>query len=365
MSPRRRTLPELLLVPPRPRETPTTAPVAQSPHWSTTPDSLVAWGWYVNGRRQDTDDLATASHRARHGEGFVWMGLHDPTDADMAEFARGFRLHPLAIEDAVEGHTRSKLERFDDTLFAVVSTVAYVEHEEITESSEIVSTGQIMVFLGPHFVLTVRRGENTPLRSLRQDLEADPDKLAEGAHMVLYKVLDAVVDDYNQVVEEFETDVDDIEEDVFSEDGNHIERLYQIKRQLIEFRRAVAPLAVPLNQLALRNYETIPESAKAYFREVADHHLEAREAIGSFDDVLTNIMQASIARVSLSDNRDMRKISAYLAILVWPTTVGAVYGMNFINMPELRLHYGYFFALLLMAVLMLVTGWFFRRRRWL
>ncbi len=330
------------------------------------PDSLVAWGWYVDGVRQDADDLAAATARAHEGEGFVWMGLKDPDDADMEQFARSFRLHPLAIEDAVEGHPRSKLEVFGDTLFTVISTVDYVEHETITETSEIVTTGQIMVFVGPHFVLTVRRGATTHLTALRARMEAEPDRLARGPHVVLYAVLDRVVDDYARVVDEFENDIDAIEADVFSsQDGGEVGRVYQIKRELIEFRRAVVPLAQPLGLLATQSFPVIPESAQAYFREVADHHLAAREAIVSFDDMLTNIMQASIAQVSLKDNQDMRKISAAVAILAVPTTLGAVWGMNFEHMPELRLRYGYAGALLAMVLAMAVTYVFFRRRNWL
>lgn len=371
VPPFRRTLPDLLMGPTRPVIEPAATaarrrPGMRMPRWTSTPDSLVAWGWYVEGLRMEVDDLDVASSRAAAGEGFVWLGLHDPTDADMAEFARRFDLHPLAIEDAVEGHTRSKLELFDDTLFAVISTVAYVDHDAVTETSEIVSTGQIMVFVGPNFVMTVRRGQNTPLRTLRSKLEAQPERLAEGPATVLYSVLDRVVDDYMRVVSEFDTDIDEIEADVFGDqDGHEIDRVYQLKRELIEFKRAVVPLGQPLNQLALRSFPTIPEEARAYFREVADHHLEAREAIASFDDMLSNIMQASMARVSLDENADMRKISAAVAILAVPTTIGAVYGMNFDYMPELHTHYGYFFVLAAMATAMLITYGFFRRRHWL
>lgn len=330
------------------------------------PDSLVAWGWYVDGVRMEGADLAAATDRARAGEGFVWMGLKDPTDADMSGFARSFDLHPLAIEDAVQGHPRSKLDVFDDTVFTVMSTVDYVEHATLTDTSEIVTTGQIMLFLGPHFVLTVRRGEASPLRTLRARLEAEPERLAQGPHIVLHAVLDLVVDDYLRVVDAFENDIDEIEADVFgSQDGGEVGRVYQIKRELIEFRRAVVPLGQPLSRLATGSFTTVPESARAYFREVADHHLGAREAIVSFDDMLTNIMQASLARVSLKDNQDMRKISAAVAILAVPTTLGAVWGMNFQYMPELHAHYGYAAALIVMLAAMGATFLFFRRRNWL
>lgn len=191
------------------------------------PDSVVAWGLYVDGVRRDVADLDVAVQHASSGEGFVWLGLKDPSDEDMAGFAERFHLHPLAIEDAVEGHTRSKLEQFGNTLFCVISTVAYVDHAEITDSSEIVSTGQIMVFVGDHFVMTVRRGEHAQLQAMRAKLEARPERLAHGTFEVLYAVLDKVIDDYLQVVEEFETDIEEVETAVFSRQGTHeVDRVY-------------------------------------------------------------------------------------------------------------------------------------------
>lgn len=362
-----RSLPELLL-----KQQNQQAPrqnrrsTLRRPQWNTTPDSVVAWGWYVDGERVDTDDLDLASQRASEGEGFVWLGLKDPTDADMAQFARRFDLHPLAIEDAVEGHTRSKLEVFDDTVFTVVSTVNYIDHDITDEAPEIVETGQIMVFMGPNFVMTVRRGESTPLQTLRRRLENQPQRLSEGPYFVLYSVLDVIVDDYGRVVTEFETDVEELEVEVFSaRDDKEIDRLYAVKRELIEFRRAVVPLTAPLAQLANRSFPNIPEDARAYFREVADHHTEAREAIQSFDDMLSNMMDATIARVSLEDNRDMRRMSAALAVLVPPTTIGSVYGMNFDRMPELHTQYGYFVALGVMFTAMLSIYLWFRHKKWL
>ncbi|HIW29985.1 MAG TPA: magnesium/cobalt transporter CorA [Candidatus Luteococcus avicola] len=334
--------------------------------WATTPDSVQAWGWYVDGEKQKCDVLDLATERAKEGEGFVWLGLKDPTDEDMSRFARQFDLHPLAIEDAVEGHTRSKLEQFGDTLFCVISTVAYVDHEAVTETSEIVSTGQIMVFLGENFVMTVRRGENTPLYLLRQQLEREPEDLALGPAYVLYKVLDRIVDDYMQVVSDFETDIDEVEEDIFAQSGTTgVDRVYNLKRELIEFKRSVVPLAAPLSALSTRTYPVVPPETRAYFREVADHHTDARESILSFDEVLSTILQAGLARVGVADNQDMRRLSAVVAVLAVPTTLGAVYGMNFDNMPELHTRYGYFVVLAVMVLGMAACIAYFRDKGWL
>ncbi|GAB3623533.1 magnesium and cobalt transport protein CorA [Mariniluteicoccus endophyticus] len=333
---------------------------------SQPPSSVVAWALYENGERVDCDDLDVATGHAVAGRGFVWLGLKDPSDDDMAGFATKFNLHPLAIEDAVEGHTRSKLEQFGDTLFAVISTVAYVDHAELTDSSEIVSTGQVMVFVGQNFVMTVRRGEHAQLRTLRSRMEAEPGRLANGPYEVLYAVLDKIIDDYLAVVQEFETDIEEVETDVFARQGKtEIDRVYQLKRELIEFKRSVVPLGAPLAALATRDLAAIPAEARAYFRELSDHHVEAREAIQSFDEVLTTIMSAALARLSFDDNQDMRKISAWVAIVAVPTMIAGIYGMNFENMPELKMQYGYYGALGLMAAVSFALFIFFHRNKWL
>lgn len=342
------------------------AHLAGTPGTEETPSSVVAWAHYLDGVRTDCTDLAVATHHAVQGKGFVWLGLKDPSDEDMAGFATQFNLHPLAIEDAVEGHSRSKLEQFGDTLFAVISTVAYVDHTELTDSSEIVSTGQVMIFVGNNFVMTVRRGEQSQLRTLRSRLEADPGRLIRGPAEVLYSVIDKIVDDYLQVVADFEQDIDEIEGLVFSRQGTHqINRVYNLKRELIEFKRCVVPLGAPLQALASRPLVTIPDHMRAYFRELSDHHLEAREAVQSFDEVLSTILSAALARASVEDNQDMRKISAWVAIVAVPTMIAGIYGMNFDNMPELHWRYSYFVVVGMIVLVMATLYVGFRRNRWL
>ena len=333
---------------------------------SPPPSSVIAWAWYVDGVRRPVENLTTAARLACDGDGFVWLGLKDPIDSDLQAIASQFDLHPLAIEDAVHGHTRSKLEMFGDDLFMVISTVAYVDHEELTDTSEIVSTGQVMIFLGDHFVITVRRGEHAQLSSLRRSLEADPDRLAKGPSEVLYAIADKIIDDYLEVVARFEKDLDETESWVFSRQGKHeVERVYQLKRELIEFKRCVVPLGAPLLRLATRDLPVIPTEARAYFRELADNHTEAREAVAAFDEVITSILQAGLARASVADNEDMRRISAWVAIVVVPTMIAGIYGMNFNNMPELTWRYGYFGILIVMALIMLALYAGFKRNKWL
>ncbi len=358
-TPQRRTFSNLSPFGRRPA--PILAPVP-----TRTPSSVIAWAWYVDGVRRPVESLSVAARKAGAGDGFVWLGLKDPTDDDLEELASQFDLHPLAIEDAAYGHTRSKLEMFDNDLFMVISTVSYVEHEELTDTSEVVATGQVMVFLGNHFVITVRRGEHAQLSSLRRALEADPERLARGPSEVLYAIADKIIDDYLDVVAEFEKDLDELESAVFSRGGSHeVDRVYQLKRELIEFRRCVMPLGAPLLRLATRELPVIPPEARAYFRDLADHHTEAREAVASFDEVLSSILQAGLARASVADNEDMRRISAWVAIVAVPTMVAGIYGMNFENMPELHWHYGYFMVLGLIAAIMIGLYIGFKRNRWL
>jgi magnesium transporter len=333
---------------------------------SPPPDSSIAWAWYVNGVRRPAEDLSVAARLANEGEGFVWLGLKDPRDEDLMALASQFDLHPLAIEDAAHGHTRSKLEMFGNDLFMVISTVSYVEHEELTATSEVVATGQVMVFLGENFVITVRRDEHAQLSSLRRTMEADPTRLARGPSEVLYAIADKIIDDYLDVVAEIEKDIDEIESLVFARHARRdVERVYQLKRELIEFKRCVMPLGAPLLRLATRELPVIPPQAKAYFRELADHHTEAREAVASFDEVLSSILQAGLARASVADNEDMRKISGWVAIVVVPTLVAGIYGMNFDTMPELHWRYGYFIVLGVMLLIMISLYLGFKRNKWL
>jgi magnesium transporter len=328
--------------------------------------SIIAWAWYVDGVRRPAGSLTQAARNAQDGEGFVWLGLKDPDNDDLEALSSQFALHPLAIEDAVNGHDRSKLETFGDDLFMVVSTVAYVDHEEMTETAEVVTTGQVMIFLGDHFVITVRRGEHAQLSALRRSLEADPERLSRGPSEVLYAITDKIIDDYMVVVDEIEKDVDEVESAVFARGGSHeVDRVYQLKRELIEFKRCVLPLGAPLMRLATRELPVVPPQARAYFRELADHHTQVREAVASFDEVLSSILQAGLARASVADNEDMRKISAWVAIIAVPTMAAGIYGMNFDNMPELHWHYGYYMFLGLITVIMVALYAGFKRNRWL
>ncbi|MFD9396107.1 magnesium and cobalt transport protein CorA [Streptomyces sp. NPDC060000] len=313
-------------------------------------------------------DLVDTVQRVRkNGHGFVWLGLHEPTNDEFAGIAELFDLHPLAVEDAVEAHQRPKVERYGETLFAVFKTVCYVEHEELTATSEVVDTGEIMVFVGRDFVITVRHGRHGSLGPLREELEADATQLAKGPSAVLHAIADHVVDDYLNVIDAVQLDIDQVETDVFAPNGARADpgRIYQLKRELLELKRAVVPLGRPLLDLADRPVRVVDPEIQAYFRDVSDHLLRATEQIAAFDELLNSILQAHLAQVTVAQNEDMRKITAWAAVIAVPTMVCGVYGMNFDNMPELHWRFGYPLVIGVISVACWVLYRGFRRNGWL
>ena len=313
-------------------------------------------------------DLVEDVERLRKSEdGFVWLGLHEPTDDEFAGIAELFDLHPLAVEDAVEAHQRPKLERYGDTLFAVFKTVCYVEHKELTATSEIVNTGEIMVFIGPAFVITVRHGRHGSLGPLREELEAHPHQLAKGPAAVLHAIADHVVDDYLSVTDAVQEDIDQVEMDVFADNGARLDpgRIYQLKRELLELKRAVVPLGRPLQELSTRPTRVIDPEIQTYFRDVSDHQLRATEQIAAFDELLNSILQAHLAQVSVAQNADMRRITAWAALIAVPTMLTGVYGMNFTYMPELHWRIGYPLVMAVIAVGCFALYRGFKRNGWL
>jgi len=330
-------------------------------------DAVVDWGLYKDGVRQPRDGFDAACHAARCGGGFLWLGMHEPDVRQLAQLGVVFGLHPLAVEDAANTRQRPKLERYDDVLFLTLRTLAYVEREERDdEGGDIVETGSVMVFVGEHFVITVRHGRHASMGELRRKLEGDPAQLALGPSAVLHAVADKVVDDYLAVVDAVNEDIEEIETSVFaSRVPTDIERIYQLKRDVIEMKRTVAPLALPLRELAERPRRQIHPDIREYFRDVEDHHARVREQVASFDEVLTSILQAALARLSIAENEDMRKISAWVAIAAVPTMIAGIYGMNFQHMPELRESWGYPAVLALMAIICGALYRGFKRNRWL
>ncbi|MEU6472822.1 magnesium/cobalt transporter CorA [Streptomyces massasporeus] len=324
---------------------------------------------YRDGQRTEgPEDLSDALGEARTAGGFVWIGLHEPTEAEFDHVTREFGLHPLAVEDALKAHQRPKLEVYDDSLFVVLKPVAY------EPKSDTVSSGEIMIFLGDGFVVTVRHGEGSPLKAVRHRLEHEPELLGKGPTAVLYAVADATVDHYLDVATELQTDLEGLEAEVFSPDGggsrNTASRIYDFKRQVLEFRRATGPLAPPMSRLAgtASTGVTVPfvdDRARPFFRDVSDHLTRVNDSVENLDRLVSDILSAHLAQMSVRQNDDMRKISAWAAMAAIPTMLAGIYGMNFEHMPELRWVWSYPVLIALMAVLEVMVFRLFKRRGWL
>jgi magnesium transporter len=310
---------------------------------------------------QSLDGRALGHTRLACGEGdFQWVGIHDPEPSELRQIADAFDLHPLAVEDAGESHQRPKLERYGDMLFLVLKTLWYVDEDDAVE------TGEINLFVGPDYVITVRHGEGTDLSRSRRDLEERAQVLEHGPAAVMYAVCDRVVDEYEKVGAELEIDVDEVEESIFAPTrGNDSERIYLLKRELAEVRRAVLPLREPMRRAAAGQVPGISGDTATYFRDVADHVQRVSEVVDNLDGLLSTAFDAHLARISVQQNDDMRKISAGAALVVVPTLIAGIYGMNFDRMPELHWQFGYAWALLLMVGVSGLLLWIFKRSGWL
>ena len=297
---------------------------------------------------------------AAHARGFAWVGLVEPTVEEFDAVRREFDLHVLAVEDAVKAHQRPKLEVYGDTLFLVVKTVRYLGPEEL------VDVGEVMAFIGPNFLVTVRHGEAGKLGDVREQLELQPELLAHGPGAALYALVDRIVDAYDSVVDGVLEDIEEVEAEVFSPQGvNPVQRIYRLRREVLEFARATGPLRPALRELTLSGVPNIDEKLIPYFRDVADHAARVGEQIEGFGALLAGALQANLTQVSVRQNEDMRKISAWVAIIAVPTAVAGIYGMNFEHMPELEWRYGYPAVLVLIAAVCLVLYAKFRRSGWL
>lgn len=333
---------------------------------------MVDCGVYANGERlpgKYTHAAALAKVRELQladVRAFVWIGLHEPDDHQMQAVADVFGLHELAVEDAVHAHQRPKLERYDNTLFLVLKTIMYVDHESVAKAREIVETGEIMIFVGPDFVVTVRHGDHGGLAKVRKRMDSTPTSCALGPYAVLHAIADHVVDHYLEVTDLVEFDIDAMEENVFSPTSEtDIEHIYLLKREVVEMRRAVGPLNLALQRLGSDHNDLISKEVRRYIRDVVDHNTQASDRIASYDEVLSSLVQAAVGKVSMQQNMDMRKISAWVAIAAVPTALAGIYGMNFEHMPELAWTYGYPMVLLVMATVCSGLYFTFRRNHWL
>lgn len=335
---------------------------------------------YVDGKREaepsSLDQTYAALRRCPDGRSFGWIGLLRPTEDEISSVAKEFGLHDLAVEDTVHAHQRPKLERYDDTVFVVLRPARYVDPVEVVE------LGEIHLFLGQDFVVTVRHADEPDLAEVRHRLEADPELLAHGPFAVLYAVLDKVVDDYGPVLDGLQDDIDQIEVQVFEGDPTASRRIYQLTREVIAFQRAVEPLRELFGELRFRfsktGTDTDPELRRA-LRDVADHALRVLERTDGFRQLLANILTVNstlvaqrqndemtrLTEAGYVQNEQMKRVSSWAAILFAPTLVAGIYGMNFTHMPELDWWFGYPMAIGLMLLLGLVLYLIFKRRGWL
>jgi magnesium transporter len=316
---------------------------------------------YEEGQRRDGEvPVHEAMEACREPGAFTWIGLYEPTEEEFDSIRREFDLHELAVEDAIHAHQRPKLEVYGDMVFIVLKTARYVDPEEV------VRLGEILIFLGHDFIITVRHGEASELRDVRHGLEEDPELLAHGPGAVLHAIVDKVVDDYSPALIGLGDDIDEIENQVFSDErANPAQRIYRLKQEVLEFSHAVGPLVDPVDHLAKGRYEVIHPEVRTYFRDVNDHLLRTHEQLESYRDMLTSVLSANLAQVTVRQNEDVRRISAIVAILAVPTMIAGIYGMNFEHMPELGWTFGYPLVLAVMAVICFSLYRYFRRVGWL
>jgi magnesium transporter len=332
-------------------------------------NSLVDCALYVSGERRESPHTLIDAKRVldQTPGGMVWIGLYRPAEVQLLSLAAQFGLHELAVEDAIVAHQRPKLERYGDTLYVVLRPARYIDDVEE------VDFGELHVFVGPEFVITVRHSETPNLALVRRRMESDPELLARGPEAVLYATLDAVVDGYAPVVAGLQNDIDEIETEVFNRDPTASRRIYELSREVVEFQRATRPLIGILEAL-IAGFEKygIHDELRSYLRDVTDHATTVVERVDTFRSALQDILTVNATLVTQSQNEEMKaqneevkKISAWAAILFAPTLIGTIYGMNFRHMPELKWVFGYPFAIALMAGVCLTLYIVFRRRGWL
>ncbi|MFF0222074.1 magnesium and cobalt transport protein CorA [Streptomyces sp. NPDC004629] len=371
-SGRRRALP--------PRQPPAAEPPASAagpdPAEPAGPAGVVESALYRDGVRVSSPATLAQTYRELREQpaGMAWIGLARPTADELLSLAEEFDLHPLAVEDAMEAHQRPKLERYGDTLFVVLRAARYLD------APEEVDFGELHVFVGQDFVITVRHGAAPDLSAVRARMEDAPDLLKLGPEAVLYAILDAVVDGYVPVVSGVQNDIDEIETEVFRGEPEVSRRIYELSREMVEFQRATRPLVGMLHGLiaGFAKYET-HEELQRYLRDVADHVTHTSERVDGFRQALTEILTVNATLVTQQQNAEMRalaeagfeqneeikKISSWAAILFAPTLVGTIYGMNFTHMPELHWALGYPFAIVLMGIVCASLYVIFKRRDWL
>ena len=315
---------------------------------------------YEQGRRSsEVVALEDTYEESRREGAFAWIDLHEPTEAEFESVRREFNFHELAVEDAIKAHQRPKLEVYDDLLFVVLKTARW------TDTEAMIVFGQILLFVGATFIVSVTHGD-ARLQEVRTKVEQRPDLLAHGPSAALYAVVDRVVDDYGPVLDQLDEEISKAESDVFSSSSvNPAEQIYRLKREVLELHSALSPLVPVVEGLAAGADPRVNKQIRPYYRDVHDHLLRAVSRVQVYREALTSVLMANQTQASMRQNEDVRKISAWAAIIAVPTLITGIYGMNFEHMPELRWTLGYPLALFVMALVCFLLYRQFRRVGWL
>ncbi len=322
---------------------------------------ILDYALYRDGTRAlDGKSISELIASARKDGGFVWVGVNEPTSAEFDALVKDFQFHPLAVEDAITAKQRPKLETYEGMTFVVFRTTFYEER------ASQVTTGEILAFIGDHYIVVVRHGEGSPLAGVRSRLETHPGLLKLGPYAVLHAIMDQVIDAYIAIAAELEKDVIEVEQSVFSDrKAYNSEKIYFLKRELLEFSHAIHPLLVPLQRLAVDFNDIVPDQLAPFFRDTLDHLHSAVDIADGLDDLLTSALSADLAHVQVQQNEDMRKITSWVALASTPTMMAGIYGMNFDHMPELRWTFGYPLVLSGMVAVTAFLYYKFKKSGWL
>jgi magnesium transporter len=320
---------------------------------------LVDCAAYAAGSRVGAVPLDEIGQMLERGDRFVWMGLFEPEQDLLRQVQQQFHLHDLAIEDAYNAHQRPKIEQYDTSLFVVLRTAQL--------ASGRLEFGETHVFVGRNYVVTVRHGSIQSMAGVRARCECTPQLLAQGPGYVLYSLMDFVVDQFLPIVQHYDQQVEEIEEEIL--DGvvstESTARIYRLKRDLLALRRAVTPLVEVCNRLMRFDIAQIPTETRPYFRDIYDHVLRVNETIDAQRELLTTALEAKLSMMSVAQNENMKRLTAWAAMIAVPTMIAGIYGMNFQNMPELSWRYGYLASLAVMVAACGALFYGFKRSGWL
>jgi magnesium transporter len=316
---------------------------------------------YAKGQRVSEVRVEDISEVLEQPGGFVWLGLYEPGPELLQTVQREFGLHELAIEDALLAHQRPKLERYGDSLFMALRTAQMDRDRHAAEF------GETHIFMGARYIVSVRHGASLSYAPVRARCEANPRLLSLGPGFVMYAIMDFIVDQYFPVVDELETELERVEEAIFDERMSRetTEEIYNLKRSLLELKRAVSPLVDICNRLVRFDLELVPEEVRPYVRDVYDHSVRINESVDTLRELLTSALEANLSLIAVAQNESMKKLAAWAAIIAVPTMIAGIYGMNFEHMPELHWAFGYPAAMTLMVGACVGLYVHFKRSGWL